>query len=149
MWKAKKIAIQNEPKEAMVQVFHLLGVTKLPPMNGAFYMFCEDEYGWTSVQKIRLRKIKAPTALKILSEPEPINEPQPKPNQTPEHYRAHLMQPHDMLVKIYGAKAVALHLRMSAFEYRMRAGYKDDSASDLAKAMHCEAKAKELDGGEA
>lgn len=145
-WRAKQIAIKNDDVYVFRKVIKMLG-GKLEPSAGAeYYIFCDDKYGWEVIHNKDIPKIKATKAIAILSEPKLA--PKPAPDQTPLHYKALGMQPHDMLQAIHGPKALALHLRMSAFEYRMRAGYKDDPASDLDKALHCEAKAKELENAQ-
>ena len=64
----------------------------------------------------------------------------------PSHYKQSGREVIDMMVDIWGKKAVAVHCEITAFKYRMRLGNKPDQPieRDLEKAKWYEAKAKEL-----
>ena len=63
----------------------------------------------------------------------------------PPHYNQ-LGQPEvwEQMVALFGKEAYINFARLSAFKYRMRAGYKQDASEDIRKAMWYEAKIKEL-----
>lgn len=50
----------------------------------------------------------------------------------------------EQMVALFGKEAYINFARLSAFKYRMRAGYKQDAAEDIRKAMWYEAKIQEL-----
>ena len=72
--------------------------------------------------------------------------PKPVDKINPKHYGMQGISTHEKLIKIYGKEAVASHMRMSAAEYRDRAGYKEGQsiADDIGKAMNLEKLANEL-----
>ena len=63
----------------------------------------------------------------------------------PPHYN-HPGQPEvwEQMVALFGKDAYINFARLSAFKYRMRAGYKQDAAEDIRKAMWYEKKIQEL-----
>ena len=67
-------------------------------------------------------------------------------NINPDHYKQSGKEVIDMMVDIWGKKAVATHCEITAFKYRMRLGLKPDQPieRDIEKAKWYEAKAKEL-----
>lgn len=50
----------------------------------------------------------------------------------------------EQMVALFGKEAYINFARLSAFKYRMRAGYKQDAAEDIRKAMWYEKKIQEL-----
>lgn len=50
----------------------------------------------------------------------------------------------EQMVSLFGKEAYINFARLSAFKYRMRAGYKQDAAEDIKKAMWYEKKIQEL-----
>ena len=68
----------------------------------------------------------------------------------PDHYKKFSVETIDMMVKIWGKEAVALHCEMCAFKYKIRVGNKPDQPSerDLEKATWYLKKAQELRGGQ-
>jgi hypothetical protein len=64
----------------------------------------------------------------------------------PQHYQNSSKEVIDMMVDIWGPRAVSLHCEMCAFKYRMRLGSKPDQPieRDLNKAKWYEDKRKEL-----
>jgi hypothetical protein len=67
----------------------------------------------------------------------------------PRHYRR-AGQPEviDMMIAVYGAEAVAIHCRITAFKYRQRAGHKPGQSveQEIGKARWYEAMADYLSG---
>jgi hypothetical protein len=61
---------------------------------------------------------------------------QPKKDMvnSPDHYTSFSVEVKDMMRRIWGDDAFAIHCEMCAFKYRMRAGMKDDATQDLRKA---------------
>lgn len=62
----------------------------------------------------------------------------------PDHYQFGDREVLDMMYCIWGKDGVIDFCMMNAFKYRMRAGYKENTEQDIAKAMWYESKAKEL-----
>ncbi len=64
----------------------------------------------------------------------------------PNHYKKFSIETIDMMVAIWGKEAVAIHCEITAFKYKMRAGYKFTEAvkDDFEKAKWYLDKAKEL-----
>jgi hypothetical protein len=67
-----------------------------------------------------------------------------KDNINPSHYKTFSKETFEMMIDIWGPIAFKKHCEMTAFKYRMRAGYKDDPLQDLEKAKWYENKVKEL-----
>jgi len=67
-----------------------------------------------------------------------------KDNINPSHYQVFSKEAFEMMIDIWGVEAFKKHCEMTAFKYRMRAGYKDDPLQDLNKAKWYENKIKEL-----
>lgn len=67
-----------------------------------------------------------------------------KDNINPTHYKTFSKETFEMMIDIWGPLAFKKHCEMTAFKYRMRAGYKDDPLQDLEKAKWYENKVKEL-----
>lgn len=55
----------------------------------------------------------------------------------PSHYNVYDREVADMMCDIWGPEATAIWCKLTAFKYRMRAGYKDDVNTDLAKEKMC------------
>jgi len=71
----------------------------------------------------------------------------PKPDKTePSHYKNQSIETIDMMVRIWGAKAVVLFCEINAFKYRMRVGSKEGESidDDIKKAQWYEQRANEL-----
>lgn len=62
----------------------------------------------------------------------------------PSHYNQGQKEVISLMIELFGKKPMYHFCLLSAFKYRMRAGYKGDAATDIQKAMWYEAKAKEL-----
>lgn len=63
-----------------------------------------------------------------------------KPKQQvkhPSHYNVYDREVVDMMCDIWGPEATAIWCKLTAFKYRMRAGFKDDVNTDLAKESWC------------
>lgn len=70
-----------------------------------------------------------------------------KPDKTePSHYKNQSIETIDMMVRIWGAKAVVLFCEINAFKYRMRVGSKEGESieDDIKKAQWYEQRANEL-----
>ena len=70
-----------------------------------------------------------------------------KANKTePSHYKNQSIETIDMMVRIWGAKAVVLFCEINAFKYRMRVGSKEGESieDDIKKAQWYEQRANEL-----
>ncbi len=68
-----------------------------------------------------------------------------KTDKTPDHYYRHGLTCEQQMKSVFGAEAVAIFFKISAFKYRFRAGYKGDIVADINKALHCEQLATEFD----
>lgn len=69
------------------------------------------------------------------------------PNKTePSHYKNQSIETIEMMVRIWGAKAVVLFCEINAFKYRMRVGSKEGESieDDIKKAQWYEQRANEL-----
>lgn len=55
----------------------------------------------------------------------------------PDHYNRYDVEVLEMARRIWGEKAVDDFLKISAFKYRMRAGFKGDFKIDLQKEVNC------------
>jgi predicted methyltransferase len=62
----------------------------------------------------------------------------------PPHYTNRRVEVIDQMITLFGKEAVINYCEISAFKYRMRAGYKNDIAEDINKALWYEKKLKEL-----
>lgn len=62
----------------------------------------------------------------------------------PEHYTNRRRDVFDQMVDLFGKEAMVNYCEITAFKYRMRAGYKNDIAEDINKALWYENKLKEL-----
>lgn len=67
----------------------------------------------------------------------------------PNHYNHQPIEVIDMMLSVYGKKAVINFCLLNAFKYRMRAGYKGSIVEDIEKAKWYERKAGELSKPEA
>lgn len=65
-------------------------------------------------------------------------------NINPAHYKQNSIEVIEMMIRIWGAEKVAIHCEITAFKYRMRAGYKADVQEEINKAKWYEEKAKYL-----
>ncbi len=68
----------------------------------------------------------------------------------PSHYKNQSIETIDMMLRIWGPKAVILFCEINAFKYRMRVGNKESESieDDVKKAQWYEQKAKELKDAE-
>ncbi len=68
----------------------------------------------------------------------------------PSHYKNQSIETIDMMLRIWGPKAVILFCEINAFKYRMRVGNKESESieDDVKKAKCYEQKAKELKDAE-
>lgn len=62
----------------------------------------------------------------------------------PDHYCTYPIEVIDMMISIWGEKAIIDYCIINAFKYRMRIGNKDNIAQDLEKERWYLNKAKEL-----
>lgn len=62
----------------------------------------------------------------------------------PSHYNKGGMEVIDQMIILFGLDKTIAFCELNAYKYRMRAGYKDDAAQDISKALWYENKAKEL-----
>lgn len=64
----------------------------------------------------------------------------------PSHYKQYSIEVIEMMRKIWGDEAVAIHCELTAFKYRMRAGMKGEFAVCIEKEEWYINKAKEIRG---
>lgn len=64
----------------------------------------------------------------------------------PEHYKNGAYETIDEMMIVFGPEATALYCRMCAWKYRARAPYKNEFASDMAKANWYLRKADQITG---
>lgn len=62
----------------------------------------------------------------------------------PPHYRQGDVEVIDQMIILFGTDDVITYCKVTAFKYRMRAGYKGDAGEDISKAKWYEDKAKKL-----